>query len=149
MNLLRVRAKRVGGPAMPCKLEIILFLYVVTVYFYTFQVCHSVNLRQRDNDFSTSWKGIKQDHDNQVNQVNQAIRGANVRASSQRRLTKVRRDSDAYSEEPPSYFNVPKRYETGSSFAPKVLPWAAGNVKVGRRSSAPGSEDGHETDFIG
>lgn len=133
-----------------------MFLFVVTLYLYTFPVCHSVSLGQRRDGFSayqdeesppsSSWKRIKQDSDVQQGNwrlVEQVVKGANVHSSDQSPPHKVRRKSLAF------HSNVPKLDETGGNFAANSLSWAAGNVSLVPGSSVSGSEDGYQADFTG
>lgn len=149
---------------MSCKQKrgITLFLCVVTLHLYTFHICHSVSLGQREDGFtahevqgsslSKSWERIEQDSGVQQGNwrlVEQVNKGANVYTSNQPPHHRVRRESPALPGNPLSmlYFNIPKLDETGGNFAPNGLSWVAGNVRVGPRSS--GSEDAYQADFTG
>ncbi|XP_028445997.1 uncharacterized protein LOC114563311 isoform X4 [Perca flavescens] len=136
---------------MSCK-QITLFLFVVTYYFYTFQVSHSVSLRQREEVLTayqvqeataTGWERIKHDNDAQQGHwrlVEQVIQAPNLRKSTQRGLTELRPESAAFPGEP-----IPYRAPTLDD----RLSWTVGNIRTEPRNSASASEDGYQADFAG
>ncbi|XP_035515542.1 protein piccolo [Morone saxatilis] len=120
------------------------FLFVVSVYFYTFVVCYSVSLGQREEGLTdyqvqesaaTLLERIKQQDDVQLGNwrlVEQVISDPNVRES-----TELQPEPAAFPGEPLPYFNVPKLGDTDS------------NWTIGDFSRKPRSEDKYQADFTG
>ncbi|XP_044045979.1 uncharacterized protein LOC122873393 [Siniperca chuatsi] len=145
---------------MTCKQsrEITLFLFVVTVYSYTFQLCHSVSLGQREDGLtayqvqeSTRWETIKHDNDAQQGKqhlVEQVIQGPNLRKSTQPGLREPWPESAAFPGEPLQHFSVPKRDENDIKLL-NSLSWTTGNISRQPRTSASDSGDGYQADFTG
>ncbi|XP_035856146.1 uncharacterized protein LOC116040565 isoform X1 [Sander lucioperca] len=140
---------------MSCKQrrdKITLFLLVVTFYYYTFQVSHSVSLGQREEGLTayqvqeatvTGWERIKHDNDAQQGHwrlVEQVIQAPNLRKSTQRGLTELRPESVAFPGEP-----IPYRAATLDD----SLSWTVGNIRTESSNSASDSEDGYQADFTG
>lgn len=120
--------------------ENILFLFVLTVYFYSFRVCHSVSLGQREDGLER----IKQDDGVQLGTwrlVEQIIQDTNLN-----KPTELRPESAAFSREPLPYFSDPILGET--DFALDSLPWTRGDGRR-PRSSASDSPNGYQADFPG
>lgn len=153
-------SKSVNNLAMSCKEkgEIILFLFVVTIYFYTFQLCNSVRLGQRQGGFSihqsheptaTSWERIQQDNDVQQGNRNSGEQVIHLRKSDRRGLQGLRLESTAFLREPLTDISVPKLDETDSNFALSSLSLTVGNVSTIQRSWPSHSEDEYQGDFTG
>ncbi|XP_037621794.1 uncharacterized protein LOC119485994 [Sebastes umbrosus] len=135
---------------MSCKQrrgKITLFLFVVNVYFYTFQVGHSVSLGQREEEEglpevqespATRWERIQQDDDAQQRHLDeQRRRGQSLLKSTRPGLTGLRPQSAVFPGEPIPYFRAPTLDDSSS--------WTVGNI----RSSASDPEDGYQADFTG
>ncbi|XP_042340312.1 uncharacterized protein LOC121941554 [Plectropomus leopardus] len=124
------------------------FLFVVTIYVYTFQVSHSVSLGHREEDFTAHyiqesnaarWEKIKQDNRSQP---------GHPRTFTQPGLTEPRPQSAVFPAEPLPYFSAPTLDET-NNFELNSLSWIVGRISPEPRSSAPGSEGGYQADFTG
>lgn len=114
-------SKSVNNPAMPCKEkgETTSFLFVLTIYFYTFQLCSAVGLAQWPDGFSIQqhyelWPGSA------------AFPGKNI-----------------------SDFSLPKIDEIDSNFAQSSLSWTLGNVSILQRPWSSHSENEYQRDFTG
>lgn len=159
----RVWAKSINNPAMSCKQrrETTLFLFVVTIYFDTFQVCLSVSSGQREEGLRThqvqestaaGWERIQQHNDVQQrnrHSVERVIQGPDLRKSNQQSLKELRLESAASPGESFPYFSVPELYETDSNFALNSLSWTIGDISRQIRPSSSESEDGYQADFTG
>lgn len=144
---------------MSCKQkrEITLFLSVVTVYLYTFQVCHSVSLGQRGDGFSgyqgqestaTRWKKGKQDEDIRLgnwHSVDKVIQGTYLRKTAQPGLREIWPELAGL----PDDLVVPKLDKTSSNFAANSSSWSVDKIGRQRRTSAPDTQDGYHADLTG
>ncbi|XP_018520597.1 uncharacterized protein LOC127138932 [Lates calcarifer] len=130
-----------------------LFLFVVTLYFYTSRVCQSVSLGHwGDESTATRWEKTKQLKDVQQEKwhlVEEVIRGADLRKTIQPGLQGFRPESAPFPGEPLPYITVPKLDETSSSSAPSSLSWTFGNISTERRAPASDYKDGYQADFTG
>ncbi|XP_029018094.1 uncharacterized protein LOC114862177 [Betta splendens] len=141
--------------------EVALFLFVPTLYLYTFRVCHSVSLGQRAGDFtshrvqesppSTSWREIKRHddaHQAEWRWAEHVTRGARADTSNRSPPHQVPVKSSDLPGNTLPQSKAREVDETGSDFAGSSLSWAAGNASLVPRSSAPAS-GGYQADFTG
>ncbi|XP_045904326.1 uncharacterized protein LOC123970359 [Micropterus dolomieu] len=139
--------------------EIPLFLFEVTVYFYTFQLCHSVSLGQREEDgfaaqqvqMSTRWERFNQDHDAQQGNrhlVKRVLQGPDLRKSTQSGVKELRPESAAFLGAPVPYFTGPTLDEN-DFLNVEDLSWTSGNVSWQPRASDSHSEDGYRSHLTG
>lgn len=132
------------------KREITLFLSVLIVCLYAFQVCHSVSLGQWWEDLNTyqgqesaapRWAQVQRDE----HLVEQVIQATDLRTTSQPGLQEIWPESAAL----PGEIIAPTLDETGSNFATNGSSWSAGKIRRQRRTSAPDSQDVHQAHLTG
>ena len=138
-----------------------LFLFIVTCYFYTFQVSHSVSLGQREEDLTayqlreslaTRWEVIEQDNGAQQARwhlVEEVIQDPSPRKPNPPGLTELRHESATFPGEPLPYFSAATLDETDSNFKFKNSSWTIGRISPEPRSSASDDEGGYQADFAG
>ncbi|XP_054460789.1 uncharacterized protein LOC129096134 [Anoplopoma fimbria] len=114
------------------------FLFVVSVYFHTFRVGHSVSLGQRGEGSTayraTRWERVNPDDGAQQGDAYlgaQVVQGPGPRRSNQPGLT----------AEPVPYYSATTPDDSSS--------WTVGDIRTEPRSSASESEDGYQADFTG
>lgn len=116
-----------------------LFLFV-TIYFYSFRVCHLASLGQREGGLE--WT----DQDSDVRPGNWRLVDHVARGPNQNKSKELRPESAAFLGELLPYFSVPKLGET--DFELDSLSWAVGGSRK-PMSPALKSQDGYQADFKG
>lgn len=128
---------------MSCKekSEATLFLFLVTICFYTVQVCSSTSLRQWTDGINTY-----RVHDRDFRQ---GRFGQYLRKSKRGDFSELRPEPIASPGEPFPYFSFSHLAGTGGKFEQTRLPWSFGNVSTPQRLRRSYTEDGYRGDFTG
>lgn len=143
---------------MPCELirEIRLFLIVLIVLFYSFQLSGSVSLARREDDSTTkrgesalAWEERPEDGQRgQPYTVKQVIWTPSGNLSILSELLEPQLDIK-HPANPHPGVRTPEVDQTSDRLALISPTWTAGNVKEEGRPFAPDSEDGYQADFTG
>ncbi|XP_027872156.1 uncharacterized protein LOC114143940 [Xiphophorus couchianus] len=143
---------------MPCELirEIRLFLIVLIVLFYSFQLSGSVSLARREDDSTTkrgesalAWEERPEDGQRgQPYTVKQVIWTPSGNLSILSELLEPQLDIK-HPANPHPGVRTPELNQTSDRLALISPTWTAGNVKEEGIPFAPDSEDGYQADFTG
>lgn len=136
--------------------EIRLFLIVFVVLFYSFQLCCSVSLAQREDDSTikrgeSPLGGLERPEDGQQGRPHafkQVTWTPSLDLSILSELLQPQLDFKPTASPPPSV-RTPKPGPNGYKLALNSATWTAGHVKKEGRLSATDSEDGYQADFTG